>query len=196
MTHRACAQLKDDIFQCTFEEGHNCGFSPLYDGTYANWRLYRGSETTIKTFDHTLKTLNGHYYALDYSSLSEKVSYNYRIASKVFSPTRGSCVTFSYYLRGLTDSDKLEFYIKPENVNNFVNLRPLWYAKGDLGPFWYSHRRTITSTLNWQIAFNGIAEDTREGLIAIDDVMVEIDKPCPPNGRCDFEVIIQLFYEF
>lgn len=191
MTHRACAQLKNDIFQCTFEDGHNCGFSPLDDGLYqfyANWRLYRGSETTIKTFDHTLKTVNGHYYALDYSSLNETVSYNYRIESKVFSPTKGSCVTFSYYLRGLNDDQKLEFYVKPENVEKYDNLRPLWYAKGDLGPFWYSHRRTIISTLNWKIAFGGIAENTREGLIAIDDVIVEIDKPCPPNGRCDFEV--------
>jgi len=91
-------------------------------------------------------------------------------------------------MRGLSRGEKLKFYIKPENVADLLGLRPLWFASGEQGPFWYTHRTTITSTLNWKIAFTAVADSTRDGLIAIDDLIVEIDKPCPPAGKCDFEV--------
>jgi len=152
--------------------------------------LYSGTETYIKTFDHTFKTFVGHYYALDFSRLDGEggVSYNYRIVSQKFPSTRGSCVTFSYYMRGLTKNEVLSFYIKKENDASLNLLTPLWYSKGEQGPFWYSHRMTINSTLSWQIVFGATASSTRDGLIAIDDIMVEIDKSCPPKGKCDFEV--------
>jgi len=126
---------------------------------------------------------------MDFSRLDDPgVTFQYGIASETFPPTKGSCVTFSYYMRGLSRGESLKLYLKPENVKEIFGLTPLWYAVGEQGPFWYSHRITVTSTLNWQIAFSAVADKTRYGLIAIDDIMVEIDKPCPPAGKCDFEV--------
>ncbi len=163
----------------------------MYIRTGASWQLYQGTDTVIRTFDHTLKRLDGHYYALDFSRLNKPrgVTHNYRIQSQVFPPTRAACVTFSYYMRGLINNEVLSFYIKKENLQ-LASLTPLWFARGEQGSFWYNHRTTINSTLNWQIVFGVVSNHTKEGLIAIDDVLVEIDKPCPMQGRCDFEVRI------
>jgi hypothetical protein len=92
-------------------------------------------------------------------------------------------------MRGLLSNETLSFYIKKENQQVF-SLTPLWFARGEQGPFWYNHRTTINSTLNWRIIFGVVTLHTKDGLIAIDDVLVEIDKPCPMQGRCDFEVRI------
>jgi len=163
----------------------------LYTGTTASWQLYAGTGTFIKTFDHTFKRLDGHYYALDFSRLNKTngATYDYRIQSQVFPPTRVACVTFSYYMRGLINNEVLSFYIKKEN-QQVSSLTPLWFARGEQGPFWYNHRTTINSTLNWEVIFGVVSTHTKDGLIAIDDVLVEIGKPCPMQGRCDFEVRI------
>jgi hypothetical protein len=92
-------------------------------------------------------------------------------------------------MRGLINNEVLSFYIKKENLQ-VSSLTPLWSARGEQGPFWYNHRTTINSTLNWEIIFGVVTMKTKDGLIAIDDVLVEIDKPCPMQGRCDFEVRI------
>jgi hypothetical protein len=91
-------------------------------------------------------------------------------------------------MRGLINNEVLSFYVKKENLQ--VSSTPLWFARGEQGPIWYNHRTTINSTLNWKIVFGVISRHTKEGLVAIDDVLVEIDKPCPMKGRCDFEVRI------
>jgi hypothetical protein len=161
----------------------------LYTGTLVSWQLYQGTNTSIKTFDHTLKRLDGHYFALDFTELNKTnvVSHNYRVQSQVFPPTSAACVTFSYYMTGLTDNEILSFFMKKESLQGY-SLTRLWFARGEQGPFWYNHRTTINSTLNWQIVFGIFSLNSKEGLIAIDDVLVEIDKPCPMQGRCDFEV--------
>jgi hypothetical protein len=92
-------------------------------------------------------------------------------------------------MTGLSNNEVLSFYIKKENLQ-VSSLTPLWFARGEQGPFWYNHRTTINSTLNWQTVFGVFSMNTKQGLIAIDDVLVEIDKPCPMQGRCDFEVRI------
>ncbi len=161
----------------------------MYTNTPVSWQLYQGTDTSIRSFDHTFKRLDGHYFALDFIKLNKVnvVSNNYRIQSQVFPPTRAACVTFSYYMTGLINNEALSFYIKKEN-QQVSSLTQLWFARGEQGPFWYNHRTTINSTLNWQIVFGVFSLNSKIGLIAIDDVLVEIDKPCPMQGRCDFEV--------
>jgi hypothetical protein len=90
-------------------------------------------------------------------------------------------------MTGLTDNEILSFFMKKESLQGF-RLTRLWFTRGEQGPFWYNHRTTINSTLNWQIVFGIFSLNSKVGLIAIDDVLVEIDKPCPMQGRCDFEV--------
>ena len=88
-------------------------------------------------------------------------------------------------MSGLKSNESLNFYTKSSNAQTMV---PKWSAVGELGRFWYSHRMTIDSTLNWKIGFDVTTHNSEEGLIAVDDVIVEVDKPCPPKGFCDFEV--------
>ena len=188
-----CAQSDPNVFRCDFEAGHNCSFTPVYNpmASSISWQVYRGTETTIRAKDHTLKTQLGHYYALDLSSLrklEEKTSYSVNIESRYFRPTGQTCVTFSYYITGTVNRETLRLYIQDERSQQLHLFYPLWYIRGDLGPFWYSHRVTVNSTLRWQIGFNVDTNESDNGLIAIDDVIVELDKACTPKGRCDFEV--------
>ena len=130
--------------------------------------------------------------ALDFSTPLQggSYTYNYRMVSRTFPPTTTACVTFSYYMRGLSKNEELDFFIRKGTVNTESLSNPLWYGIGEMGPFWYTHRDTVNSTINWQIVFGATASQTKDGLIAIDDVMVELDKSCPPKGRCDIEVSI------
>lgn len=195
MLHQSCqnADTTPNTFKCTFEEGHFCNFTPNYNPnqlTYI-WKIYNGLETKIKTVDHTYHSLSGHYLALDFGSqITDGVIYAYTIQSKKFPPSKNSCVTLSYFMSGLTRNETLNLNFKSENQNYWKNM---WFAKGELGPFWYSHRMTVSSTTNWQIALTASVSGTRYGMIAFDDIIVEIDKPCPPKGKCDFEVNSQSF---
>ena len=188
--HGRCPQSDPNVFRCTFEGRHNCSFTPIYNPKNFRlfWEIYQGSDTHIKAIDHTLKTDLGHYYALDFYNL-EKADYsttsNYKIVSKYFPPTRQTCVTFSYYMTGQQNNESLNFYLMKEDS---LTGYQLWKANGDLGPFWYSHRMTIDSAIRWQVGFDVTTNDSDHGLIAFDDITVEMDKPCPPKGKCDFEV--------
>ena len=197
VVHQTCQQSDPNTFRCTFEGGHNCSFAPRYEPNDMTlvWQIYKGNETSIKTHDHTLKTLFGHYYALDFHKLtSNNVPFIYEFISESFRPTRQSCVTFSYYMYGLSKNESLTFSILNSTLDPSKDPgRHLWSAYGDLQHFWYSHRMTVSSDLKWKIMFGGQTHISTAGIIAIDDVIVELDKPCPPKGFCDFEVsVIQL----
>ena len=191
--HEPCTKVNPDpgnLYRCTFEDGHPCGFTPTYNPAnfHLIWQIYQGKDTHIKTTDHTLKTLLGHYYALDFYNMEKnelQTTEHVRIFSNFFRPTRGTCVTFSYYMTGQVNNESLNFYIKSGDQDI---VRPSWAATGDLGPFWYSHRMTVSSELKWKIGFDVNTYESDKGLIAIDDVIVELDKPCPPKCICDFEV--------
>ena len=191
VAHQTCQQTDPNLFRCNFEGNHTCGFTPTYDTTLyrLNWNIYKGSDTSIQTYDHTLKTLFGHYYALDFNVLKKNdmtTTSNYQIVSKEFPPTRQTCVTFSYFMYGLVRNESLNFYTKSSSSFTMV---PKWSAFGSFNKFWYSHRMTISSTLNWKIGFDVTTHNSDTGLIAVDDVIVELNKPCPPKGFCDFEVV-------
>lgn len=89
-------------------------------------------------------------------------------------------------MTGMKSAETLNFYLKEEKSLSFPI--PLWKAQGDLGLLWYSHRMTVNSTIDWRIVFDVGTHLSEYGLIAIDDVFVDLDKSCPPSGRCDFEV--------
>ena len=159
------------------------------------WQIYRGSDTYIQTYDHTLKTLSGHYYALDFRTIfieNLQATFNYKMLSKWFPPTTSACITFSYYVTAVKWNDSLNFHMRKENTIGDESIE-LWRTTGDSGPFWYSHRLTVNSTLKWQFGFDVSTHNTDTGLIAIDDVFVQLGKQCPPKGRCDFEVRFLLF---
>ena len=188
--HGPCQQADPNVFRCTFEGGHNCSFTPVYDieNLQMFWNVSKGSETSLQIIDHTLKTKLGHFYTLDIFKMknaSTVTNFNYKILSKYFPPTRQACVTFSYFMEDQEENKSFSFYIMKED--SIIEKR-LWKAKGDLGPFWYSHRMTIDSGIKWRIGFDVTAPYSTAGFIAIDDIIVEIDKPCPPKGKCDFEV--------
>ena len=188
--HGPCQQADPNVFRCTFEGGHNCSFSPVYDPgeVSIHWEIYRGNDTYIKTVDHTMKTKLGHFFGLDINKMSDKHStYNYKFLSEYFRPSPQSCVTFSYYMNGLSKNETLSFYIANSTYSTSYPTT-LWSASGDMGPFWYSHRKTVSSNVKWKIEFGAETHFSNYGLIAIDDVIVEVDKPCPPKGFCDFEV--------
>ena len=88
-------------------------------------------------------------------------------------------------MTNIQKNESLNFYIENSDIQN---ESPKWEAFGDFGPFWYSHRMTISSNYKWRIGFDVTTHSTDVGLIAIDDIIIEVDKACPPKGFCDFEV--------
>src|SRR5581483_11455175 len=174
------------FLHCTFEDYNKCSFQTIASNVNANWKIIQGLITSFKTVDHTTKTLEGHFFAVDISDTSggKIINGETRTASPVFNPTKGTCVTFSYLMRGLNQTQQLQFFIKKSGE---VDYKPLWFVAGEQGPFWYTHRRNVVSDKNWQIVFGAVLKNAIDGIIGIDDLMVEVDKSCPQARRCDFE---------
>ena len=111
------------------------------------------------------------------------------MASKWFSPTQGSCLTFSYLVFGLSINQSLDLKLNKENSISLNNIPVFWTVREDLGNIWYTHRLTIVSDLRWQILFSTHSESySKIGIMAIDDINVDLANPCPLSGMCDFEV--------
>lgn len=187
ISHKPCSQSTAGIFQCNFE-GENfssCGFASLYSGRPSLWHLLQGSSLSQKTPDHTLGSISGHMMALD-------SHFDDTIASQWFSPTDGSCLSFTYLMSGLKNNETLKMQIMKESSLSLDLVPIMWSVSSDLGHKWFTYRLTIVSDLRWKIAFTGVSNNSNSGIIAIDDINIESDNPCPPPGKCDFEVKIIL----
>ena len=183
--YEACPQSDPNTFRCTFENGHNCSFVPDYDpdSYMLIWDKYPGSSLNIN--DHTMRTQNGHVYALDFRTLKGSYSnHDKKIYSKLFEPVNQACVTFSYYMTALKHQEGLNFFWSQGTSINHLE----YTIKDDLGPFWYSHRATVKSDTKWRVGFYVNLLNSAQGLIAIDDIIVQSGKACPTKGQCDFEV--------
>lgn len=184
--YEACPQTDPNTFRCTFESGHNCSFVPSYDpNAYVLiWEKYSGSDLAI--VDHTFRTKFGHVFALDFRKLHGGYSnHDKKFLSEYFPPVNQACVTFSYYMTAVKHQEALNFFYKMEDKGITVIE---YTVKDDLGPLWFSHRVTVRSDTKWQIGFFVDLNDSDQGLIAIDDVIIQFNKACPPKGQCDFEV--------
>lgn len=190
ITRGSCVQTYVNAYDCTFEDGHTCGFVAEYSGTVFDWSILEGKNTSFNITDHTLKTTSGHFFAMDFSDRLSQSIYTVSIPNKIlsqkFNATTGSCLSFAYLMTGLQNNEELRFSILLENGIQYK----YWFAKGSQGNVWHRHRKTITSSLKWQISFEGTANLTKVGIIAIDDVFVDFGNPCPPTGVCDFEVYL------
>ena len=71
-------------------------------------------------------------------------------------------------------------------LSNNVLSSPFWQRSKNYGDEWNLAEVSLTSNVNYQIAFEGIVGSSFYGDIAIDDVQVEA-RACPKSGSCDFE---------
>lgn len=184
------------MFECTFEGGQTCEeeLKPQV-GLHPVWEIYSGNKSPIKTIDHTFKTLDGHFYAVDLNQVdTSDNTYINALVSQKFAPTEGTCVTFSYYIKGAENLKNPNYInsslvIKKENNPLIYDINSsLWKVIGEKTPYWSSHRMTVSSTLSWQLMIGLRSLEKADGIIAIDDLNIEFNKPCPPAGKCDFEV--------
>jgi len=177
-----------NILDCTFEHpDQRCKFDTLTTIQNIKWNTYTGSSTSIKIADHTIKTLGGKFFGIDIGTGGGKpVVGETRVASEQFNATKGTCVTFWYQIRGIKQEEMLTLFIR-RDIDHKDNYRPDWIVTGEQGPFWYSHRINVVSDKKWQIVFGAVLKGSVSGLIAIDDIRVEFNKPCPQPRRCDFE---------
>jgi hypothetical protein len=76
-------------------------------------------------------------------------------------------------MRGLSHKEELIFYL--EKVNAAEEAVPS-FAIGEMRPVWRSQSLTISSSFVWEFIFGAHMSNSFEGLIAIDDISVDIDR--------------------
>eukprot|EP00795_Rhopilema_esculentum_P012712 gene12712-3431_t len=172
--------------ECDFEYsvGGNIYCQWTQDKTTDNfdWTRANGQTASFGTgpaTDHTLQTSQGYYMYIETSS-PRRQGDKARFLSPVRSPTTGSCLAFWYHMYGTTIGS-LSLYSR---VNSADNL--LWSESGNQGNIWRMAMKTLTSSSNYQLMFEGTVGSSYTGDIAIDDLKI-VSGACPRPGHCDFE---------
>ncbi|XP_078483553.1 MAM and LDL-receptor class A domain-containing protein 1 isoform X3 [Ciona intestinalis] len=172
--------------ECDFE-ATNCHFNKdkTDDGDF--WTIRKGaakhSDVTGPTVDHTLQTDEGSYY------IAELYDVDVGLITRTLTPSHpgtssSQCLTFWYYMYG----DGVGFFnVYTQPYANFDKASILWTKQGNAGPLWRLAKVTLPpSSSDFQIAFEAIKGNTKNGDIAMDDMKI-YDGECPPPGSCDFE---------
>lgn len=105
-----------------------------------------------------------------------------RLITPTYSDTSGSCIRWYMFLGNSAILDVRTYA--------FGTLNPtvLYTAFGSQGQYWKLAQTTVRSGSPYQVAFEGILNNTDNILdwIAIDDVNIQSGE-CEPLGTCDFE---------
>ncbi|XP_031666604.1 MAM and LDL-receptor class A domain-containing protein 2 [Oncorhynchus kisutch] len=172
--------------ECTFQ-GSLCGLQVEMSGDFT-WNRTTGAlgaNTSSPALDHTLGTELGYY--LSAQLWNHHVGSRGRMITGVndATPRSGECWMFWYHMEGRA-SGELNIYLQPFPGSRTQTL--LWSRTGDQGDRWRHGRTTVLSPdIPYQVIFEAVAGDGREGDIAIDDLTL-VNGPCPPQGFCDFEM--------
>ncbi|CAH1786792.1 unnamed protein product, partial [Owenia fusiformis] len=171
-------------YDCDFEIG-TCDWTRDSDNDFDWMRIQATSPDNDggPTFDHTTKTENGWFMTIPFGTI-RTANDSARIRSYIVPPTEGICLSFWFYMYGPL-VNTLNVYIA--SVNQDKGL-PVWTRKGSRGNEWHQGELTIRTNYTSQILFEGMRGVLWNGVIALDDVMVDMG-PCKGDlySLCDFE---------
>ena len=172
---------RNTTVNCTFETGF-CNFRQLRSDDF-DWTRTNISSPTFGTGpdrDHTTGT--GYYVYIETSSPRHKGE-TAVISSGIQqpSPTGGQCLSFWYHMFG-AHVNTLNVYVRTVSGNKTL----VWTRSNTQGNLWRNGLRTIKSSSQYELLFEGVVGYSWQGDIALDDVTL-ISGTCPPPQSCDFE---------
>ncbi|XP_067219288.1 MAM and LDL-receptor class A domain-containing protein 1 isoform X1 [Chanodichthys erythropterus] len=179
VTKGACAPTEGF---CDFEEG-DCGWIQQADDDL-DWIRVSGNNVKSKSrpgFDHTTNTASGSYFYME-SAPTHVQGHRAIMTSPLLQTGDAKCLQLWYYMEG-QGTGTLNVYQQFSDKD-----QPLLETKsGEQGGLWRFAQTPLTlSGSNYKIVVEGIAGQTEQGVIALDDVQVS-NYPCTPSGQCDFE---------
>ena len=156
--------------ECYFEGG-DCGLKLSNPLPQPNWKITKGS--TLNMVDHTINTVDGSFFAVDFSQQQQNRRDQVELTSYSLGKTKGTCVQFWYFMNGFNANQTLNFVVYQNN-----QPKTIWHATGNQGAFWYVHKETIVlPNLAWKFSFIADGLSTK-GIIAVDDVTIDNSGPC------------------
>ena len=140
------------------------------------------SEGTGPLLDHTLQSIDGHYIYLETSYPTKKNDTARLLSQPVGIRSTGYCFKFWYHMYG---EDINTLNIKLNNlISNDENI--LWTRNFQQGNQWRYGQVYVKNQGNYRFVIEGVAGDSYEGDIAIDDIYTNLGS-CPSTQFCDFE---------
>lgn len=168
------------VAMCDFESSDLCSYvnDPANN---IDWQRYQaGTDATLPAIDVSYASSHGHYMVLKGKTTSGMTTG--RLITPTYSDTSGSCIRWYMFLGNSAILDVRTYA--------FGTLNPtiLYTAFGSQGSYWKLVQTTVRSGAPFQIAFEGILNNTENILdwIAIDDIDIQSGE-CEQLGSCDFE---------
>ncbi|XP_038052723.1 MAM and LDL-receptor class A domain-containing protein 1-like [Patiria miniata] len=168
---------------CEFQDSHLCGY--LQDTTDDfDWLQNNGATPTANTgpsLDVSYDTTYGKYMYVE--ATGQSAGSVARLMTPLVPASPGVsryCWYFSYHMYG----DQMGTL--NVNLNTTSVQQTLWTRSSNLGNLWSVGNVQVTSTLPYQLAFEGIVGTGDRSDIAIDDVGFYLGS-CPYQENCDFE---------
>ncbi|KAJ8011341.1 hypothetical protein DPEC_G00057130 [Dallia pectoralis] len=172
--------------ECTFQ-GSLCGLQVDTSGNFS-WYRTTGAmveNTSSPAVDHTLGTELGYYLSAQLWKHPGGSRGRMGTGANEATPPSGECWMFWYHMEGRSAAE-LNIYLQSPNPTS--SQTRLWSRTGDQENRWRHGRATVLSPdTAYQVIFEAVAGDGRDGDIAIDDLTL-LNGPCPPDGFCDFEM--------
>ncbi|XP_067126410.1 MAM and LDL-receptor class A domain-containing protein 1-like isoform X1 [Centruroides vittatus] len=165
---------------CTFEE-EECNWYKKNEGTDFEWRLGRSSRSAFDNGPKSDHSGRGYYMFIGGGRVYKRDGRAHLISPPQNSTTTGRCLIFWYHMFGNLVGT-LNIIVDTANGNDTV-----WSRSGSQAHSWKMAQRTIKSSYNHTIIFEGIMGSDTNKIIAIDDISFW-EKPCPPAVECDFEL--------
>lgn len=151
---------------CSFEKGF-CTWANTRQVDTFDWIIGGGTTSSYGTGpsgDHT--TGSGQYVFIE-TSAPRQLGDNAYLLSQPFDPApSGRCLKFWHHMRGASIGT-LNVYL---HTGNFSAMQLLWQRKGNKGSTWMLGQIPITSSVKYQVVFEGIRGNSYTGDIALDDI--------------------------
>ncbi|CAL1541465.1 unnamed protein product, partial [Lymnaea stagnalis] len=147
---------------CDFEEGM-CLYQNVKNGDEFDWLRNRGtilSQGSGPPRDHTTNTTKG-YYIYTYGSPS-RVGQTARLISGILPETDGSCLSFAYNQRGLSDMILVQDFVNSGNM-----IYPFFFQE-DTGGQWEQKFYNITADGEFSLIFE--SQIGPDGYTSLDDI--------------------------
>jgi len=155
-THKPVTPPKPSIpISCSFEERTLCGW------TLGRWEV---GQMTPSMGTGPDSSPNGQGNFLFFEASGAKSSEEYPSMMPVFKAGT-ACMQFSYFMYGRTVGELKVQIVAPSSKN------VVWQKVGNQGKRWQKAKVSVSSNVNYQVAFVGIKGSTWSSDIAIDDVV-------------------------
>ena len=173
---------------CDFEQGSSCVYEPIFSGNTNEWKIYQGRNMKPSQIpDHTTHTIDGHFYGMDLSLLTNSTVTTYLIETSKLpgnGPSAISCFKFSYYLESVSSNVTLFYGIKSPTTP----VHGMWQVAGSTAGIWFRHFQSINIENEYFSIQMGINTNGQtKGKVLIDDVVFD-QTSCDQPNFCNFEV--------